>query len=94
MTADSATRAPKRSDTARRQTINAEIIGASLSDIGDSKMAALLATEATVEQFEEALAWASGESDVMGELEKRLGGAAALVYEILTSDDRYPEEEN
>lgn len=80
-------------DTTKSPAITAELIKTALGDVGDAKLAALLATQATVEEFEEALAWASGESDVMGELEKRLGGAASLVYEILTSEERFPDED-
>jgi hypothetical protein len=36
-----------------------------LGDLDDAKIAAILATEATPEELEEAAAWASGESDVM-----------------------------
>ena len=94
MAADPATRLPKGSETSQREVITAEMVRASLGDVGDAKLAALLAAEATVEEFEEAIAWAAGESDVMGELEKRLDGAAALVYDILTAEERYTEEEN
>ena len=93
MGAEPAKDPPGRDGAESRGTITAELIAESLGEIGDSKMAALLATEATVEEFEEALAWATGESDVMGELEKRLDGAAALVYDILTVEDQYPEQE-
>lgn len=93
MAADLATHSHEGSDPSRRNAITAEMVRASLGDVGDAKLAALLATEATVEEFEEAIAWASGESDVMGELEKRLDGAAALVYDILTAEERYTEEE-
>lgn len=84
----------RHADAKKSPAITAELIKTELNDVGDAKLAALLATQATVEEFEEALAWASGESDVMGELEKRLGGAAALVYEILTSEDRFPDEDS
>jgi len=94
MGAEADTRPPEGGDAGRRDVITAELIAESLGEIDDAKMAALLATAATAEEFEEALAWASGESDVMGELEKRLDGAAALVYEILTTENQYPEEES
>ena len=82
----------RQADTKKSPPITAALIKTALSDVSDSKLAALLATQATIEEFEEALAWASGESDVMGELEKRLDGAAALVYEILTAEERFPDE--
>ena len=78
----------------QRNVITAELIAESLGQISDAKMVALLGTGATAEEFEGALAWASGESDVMGELEKRLDGGAALVYDILTVEEQYPEEES
>jgi len=93
MGAEPVARPPKSGDAEWREVITAELIAESLGEISDAQMAALLATKASVEEFEEALAWASGESDVMGELEKRLDGAAARVYEILTAEDQYPEEE-
>ncbi len=93
MGAESVKRPPESGDTGWRKVITAGVIAESLGEIGDAKMAALIATNASVEEFEEALAWASSESDVMGELEKRLDGAAALVYEILTSEEQYPDEE-
>ena len=82
-----------RADPKGSEAITTEIVSESLGEIGDAKLAALLATQATVEEFEEALAWASGESDVMGELEKRLDGAAALVYDILTAEEQFPDKE-
>jgi hypothetical protein len=44
-----------------------EIVG----DLDDAKIAAILATGANAEQLEEAMAWAAGESDVMGDLSAR-----------------------
>ena len=35
--------------------------------VGDGKIAAVLASGATAEDLEEAVAWASGENDVMGD---------------------------
>lgn len=75
------------------KTVTAEQIRQSLGDMGVDKVAAIIATGATPEEFEEALAWAAGESDVMGEMEKPLTGAAAAVYDILVSTLRYPDEE-
>jgi transposase len=58
----------------------------------DAKIAAILATRATVRDLEEAIAWARAESDVMGELEKRLDEPAAQVYRILmTSEEPEPD---
>jgi hypothetical protein len=60
-----------------------EIVG----DLEAAKLEAILAVGATPGQIEEAMAWAAGESDVMGgELARPLAGPAAAVYEILASE--------
>ena len=60
----------------------------------DAKIAAILATGATVGDLEEAIAWAEAESDVMGEMGKRLDEPAARVYRILmTSKANEPDRE-
>lgn len=62
-------------------------------DTSDAKVAAILATGATVEDLEEAVAWASGESDVMGEERLPLSGLVSAVYDILTADEANEEDE-
>jgi hypothetical protein len=58
-----------------------------VGDAEAAKLEAILATGATPAQIGEAMAWASGESDVMGgELERPLSGPVAAVYEILASE--------
>ena len=58
-----------------------------VGDLEAAKLEAILATRATPGQIEEAMAWAAGESDVMGgELERPLAGPVAAVYEILASE--------
>jgi hypothetical protein len=61
-------------------------------DLDDAQIAAILATGANAEQLEEAMAWASGESDVMGELERPLSGVVARLYDILMTGEEFPEE--
>jgi hypothetical protein len=60
--------------------------------IDDEKIAKILAVLATAEELEEVVAWAKGESDAVGELERPLIGAAARIYDILTSDEALEEE--
>jgi hypothetical protein len=48
--------------------------------------------EASGTELEEAAAWMSGESDVMGELERPLAGVVAQVCEILSADEELPED--
>jgi hypothetical protein len=63
-------------------------------DLEDAQIAAIIATGATVGDLEEAIAWAEAESDVMGEMEKRLGEPAVRVYEILmTRKETEPDRE-
>jgi phosphoglycolate phosphatase-like HAD superfamily hydrolase len=64
-----------------------------LGDLDDAKIAAILATEATPEELEEAAAWASGESDVMGDLERPLEGVVATVYDILMTGEELEDRD-
>jgi hypothetical protein len=58
-----------------------------VGDIEAAKLEAILATGATPGQIEEAMAWASGETDVLGaDLQRPLSGPVAAVYEILASE--------
>lgn len=63
-----------------------------LGPMPDARIAAILATGATVEQLEEAAAWATGESDVMGDMRRPVSGPVAEVYEILTADEAFAED--
>lgn len=65
-----------------------------LGPLTDARMTAILATGATVSQIEQAAAWAAGESDVMGQLRRPASGPVAEVYEILTADDYFLEDED
>lgn len=53
----------------------------------DEKIAAIIATGATAEDLMAAFAWASEETDVMGEARRPLSGTVAEVYDILVADD-------
>ena len=63
-----------------------------VGDLDDAKIAAILATGANAEQLEEAMAWASGESDVMGDLERPLTGVVARLYHVLMTGEEFPED--
>ena len=63
-----------------------------VGDLDDAKIAAIVATGANAEQLEEAMAWAAGESDVMGDLERPLTGAVAELYDILMTGEEFPED--
>ena len=60
--------------------------------LDDAKVAAILATGASARQLEEAKAWAAGESDVMGELERPLDVVVGRLYDILTTGEEFPED--
>ncbi len=56
------------------------------------RLAEIEKLQATVEEIEEAVAFATGEDDIMGEARLPLIGRAAQVYEIITSDEAMEEE--
>lgn len=55
-------------------------------DVTDECAAEMLATGATIEDVEVAVAWSAGETDLMGEERKPLKGRAAQVYELLSPE--------
>lgn len=54
-----------------------------VGDLEDAKVAEILSTGATLRDLEEAIAFAEAETDVMGEMERRLGEPATHIYRIL-----------
>ena len=64
----------------------ARILGALHDPAADIKVAVIQATGATRDELEQAVAWARGESDVMGEERIPLSGVVARLHEILTAD--------
>jgi hypothetical protein len=60
--------------------------------LADDRIMAIIATGATVEELEEAAAWADGESDVMADLRVRATGPVAAVYDILRAEEKYAED--
>ena len=72
--------------TGRRPATLAEI-REMVGDLEAAKLEAILAAGATPGQIEQAMAWAAGESDVIGgEHTQPLAGPVAVVYEILASE--------
>ncbi len=57
-----------------------------------ARLAEIEKIQATIEEIEEAVAYAAGEDDIMGEERIPLIGRAAEVYEIITSDEALDEE--
>jgi hypothetical protein len=72
--------------------LTAEQIIDIVGPLTDARIMAIIATGATVEEVEEAAAWADGESDVMGDLRLRATGPVAAVYDILRTEQKYAED--
>lgn len=64
-----------------------------VGELEPARLAEIEKLQATVEEIEEAVAYAGGEDDVMGEARIPLIGRAAEVYEIITSDEALDEEQ-
>lgn len=69
-----------------------DIIHEAVGDIGDAAIAAIMETGASLEQFEEAAAWAAGESDVMGSTRIHPDPVVQAIYDILTSGEAFEED--
>lgn len=61
-----------------------------LGQVTDARAAAILATGATAAELEEAAAWAAGESDVIGKLQRPASPIVGAVYDILTAEEKFP----
>ena len=61
-------------------------ISALVGDIEAEKLEAIRASGASVAEIEQALAWAAGESDVLGDEDHRLAGPIGQVYAILLTE--------
>jgi hypothetical protein len=62
-------------------------IRATVGELQGAKLGAILATGVTSAELEEALAWAEGESDVVGELER-----LPRHFRLLETEPAYPVE--
>ena len=74
------------SNRSGRRPASLHEIRAIVGDLEAAKLEAILTTGASAAEIEQALAWAAGETDVMGDLERPLTGPVAEVYEILASE--------
>lgn len=70
-----------------------DIIIAALGETDDLVVTRILETGASVEAFEEAVAWAADEGEPLGKDRHPLVGAAAEVYDILTAEKELEVEE-
>lgn len=58
-----------------------------VGDIDDTKAASILSLNPTIEEVEQAVAWVEGRSDISGNGPWPLTGRAAVIFEILASDE-------
>jgi hypothetical protein len=82
----------KHPETADKPQVTAEQIIDIVGPLTDARVMAIIATGATIEQIEEAAAWADGESDVMGDLRLAATSPVAAVYDILRTEEKYAED--
>ena len=82
----------KHPETADKLQVRAEQIIDIVGPLTDARVMAIIATGATIEQIEEAAAWADGESDVMGDLRLPANSSVAAVYDILRTEEKYAED--
>ena len=61
-------------------------------DVSDAKAVAIIASGASRDELEQAVAWACLEDDVMGKQRRALTGIVAELYEILTADEADEDE--
>lgn len=73
-------------------TLSAEEIRRIVGDISDARVLAILDLEVSRDELEQAVAWAEGQSDVLGELEQPLSGVIGEVHEILTAGEDWEED--
>lgn len=60
-------------------------------DADDTAVADILATGASVAEFEQAVVWARGDDDVIGDDTHALTGRVRRVYELLTAGNRWED---
>lgn len=74
-----------------QQTVSASEVRRIVGNIDADKVRAILALRPTAAEIEEAVAWAEGESDVMGELERPSSPTIGAIYDLLMTE--VPQEE-
>ncbi len=79
--------ATAQANTHRDRALTRSDVAQALGDDEDTAITAILALNPTYGEFHTALAWALGESDVMGEERKPLDGKAKQIYDILAADE-------
>ncbi len=76
----------------KKTALTRDDIALRVAHLDDVKAAEIIATGATIEELDEAIAWAVGESDEMGKLRRPLSGVTAQIYDILTISEEPLDE--
>jgi hypothetical protein len=74
-------------NTRADRALTRDHVAQAIGDEEDTAITAIMALDPTYGEFHTALAWALGESDVMGEERRPLDGKAKQIYDILAADD-------
>jgi len=81
-----------REPAAKGAKVTHDMVITVAGQLSDAKVAGIIATGATMEELEEAVAFAAGEDDVLGEARVPAAGRVAEVYDILTVEEEFGEE--
>ena len=76
----------------KRDPLSHDTVVRIAGDVSDAKAVAIIASGASLDELEQAVAWASLEDDVMGKERRTLTGIVAELYEILTADEADEDE--
>jgi len=79
-------------NTRTDRALTRDDVAQALGDEEDTAITAIMALNPTFGEFHTALAWALGESDVMGKERRPLDGKAKQIYDILAADDLWLED--
>ncbi len=83
---------PPKTTARAGAALSADEIRRIAGDISDARVLAILDLDVSRDELEEAVAWAEGQSDVLGELELPLSGVIGELREILTAGEEWEEE--
>ncbi|MDJ0943856.1 MAG: hypothetical protein QNJ30_10345 [Kiloniellales bacterium] len=84
---------PPKTTAPSGPALSAEEIRRIVGDISDARILAILDLHPSLDELEQAVAWAEGQSDVLGELELPLSGVVGELHEILTAGEEWEEDQ-
>ncbi len=76
----------------KHNPLSHETVARIAGEVSDAKAVAIIASGASWDELEQAVAWANLEDDVMGKQRRPLTGIVAELYEILTADEADEDE--